>query len=66
MSSSLAFRSHRAISTAEMASEATPGRPRLRQALLMASLAFGTPSTSHPSTTPERIPSTTLLTPGPA
>ena len=39
----MAFRSHRAMSTAEMASEATPGRPTLRQALRMASLAFGTP-----------------------
>ena len=51
-SSSRALRSHSAASTAEIAIEAIPGRPRLRIAATIAAWAPGTAIASRPFTTP--------------
>ena len=53
--SSRALRSHRAISTAEIAVAAIPGRPMLRTARIIASHEPGTSSALRPVTTPASV-----------
>jgi hypothetical protein len=54
MSRSRALRSHSAVSTAEIAIDAIPGRPRLRTARRIASQHAGTANASAPTTTGAR------------
>ena len=58
--SSRAFRSHSAMSTAEMAIAAIPGRPALRTCRAMASAAPATSNASRPVTVPASNSSTTV------
>lgn len=64
--STLAFRSHNAVSTAEMALDTMPGRPRFRHARIIASDIAGTSVRGVPTTAPRSWPVTTASQPAPA